>query len=45
LLEQIAGRFFANRKPKRSPPRSHDEAAAARLFQISADLVELTTAG
>jgi retinol dehydrogenase 14 len=45
LLEQIAGRFFASRKPKRSPQRSHDEAAAARLWQVSAELVELTTAG
>jgi retinol dehydrogenase-14 len=44
-LEQVTGRYFANRKPKLSSPRSYDEAAAARLWQVSADLVGLTTAG
>jgi len=41
-LEQVTGRFFANSKPKRSSKRSYDEAAAARLWQVSADLVGLT---
>jgi retinol dehydrogenase 14 len=41
-LEQVTGRYFANSKPKRSSKRSHDEAAAARLWQVSADLVGLT---
>ena len=41
-LEQVTGRYFANRKPKRSAKRSYDEAAAARLWQVSADLVGLT---
>jgi retinol dehydrogenase-14 len=42
-LEQVTGRYFANGKPKRSSKRSHDEAAAARLWQVSADLVGLIT--
>jgi NAD(P)-dependent dehydrogenase (short-subunit alcohol dehydrogenase family) len=41
-LEQVTGRFFANSKPKRSSNRSYDQAAAARLWQVSADLVGLT---
>jgi retinol dehydrogenase-14 len=41
-LEQVTGRYFANSKPKRSSKRSYDEAAAARLWQVSADLVGLT---
>jgi retinol dehydrogenase-14 len=44
-LEQVTGRYFANSKPKRSSKRSYDEAAAARLWQVSADLVGLTTPG
>jgi NAD(P)-dependent dehydrogenase (short-subunit alcohol dehydrogenase family) len=44
-LAQVTGRFFANSKPKRSSARSYDEAAAARLWQVSADLVGLTAAG
>ena len=43
-LEQVTGRFFANRKPKRSSKRSYDEAAAARLWRVSADLVGLSAA-
>jgi hypothetical protein len=37
-LEQVTGRYFVNSKPKRSSKRSYDEAAAARLWQVSADL-------
>jgi retinol dehydrogenase-14 len=44
-LEQVTGRYFANSKPKRSSKRSYDQAAAARLWQVSADLVGLTAAG
>jgi NAD(P)-dependent dehydrogenase (short-subunit alcohol dehydrogenase family) len=44
-LEQVTGRYFANSKPKTSSKRSYDEAAAARLWQLSGDLVGLTTAG
>ena len=38
-LEQVTGCYFANSKPKRSSKRSHDKAAAARLWQVSTDLV------
>lgn len=38
-LDQVTGRFFADSKPKRSAQRSYDEAAAAQLWQVSADLV------
>ena len=34
-LEQVTGRYFANSKPKRSSKRSYDEAAAARLWNVS----------
>jgi NAD(P)-dependent dehydrogenase (short-subunit alcohol dehydrogenase family) len=42
-LEQVTGRYFANRKPTRSSKPSYDEAAAARLWHVSGDLVGLTT--
>jgi retinol dehydrogenase-14 len=40
-LEVVTGRYFANSKPKKSNKRSYDEAVAARLWQVSADLVDL----
>jgi retinol dehydrogenase-14 len=40
-LQQVTGRYFADSKPKRSSKRSYDAAAAARLWQVSADLVGL----
>ena len=43
-LEQVSGRYFANRRPTRSSPRSYDQAVAARLWEASADLVGLTAA-
>jgi NAD(P)-dependent dehydrogenase (short-subunit alcohol dehydrogenase family) len=43
-LEQVTGRYFANSRPKRSSGRSYDEATAARLWQVSADLVSLPAA-
>jgi NAD(P)-dependent dehydrogenase (short-subunit alcohol dehydrogenase family) len=43
-LEQVTGRYFANSKPTRSSKPSYDEAAAARLWQVSAELVGLSTA-
>ena len=43
-LQQVTGRFFADSKPKRSSKASYDEAAAARLWQVSADLAGLTRA-
>jgi retinol dehydrogenase 14 len=44
-LQQVTGRYFANGKPKRSSRASYDEAVAARLWQVSAELVGLTVAG
>jgi retinol dehydrogenase-14 len=44
-LEQVSGRYFTNSKPKSSSKASYDQATAARLWQISADLVGLTRAG
>ena len=41
-LEQVTGRYFASSKPRRSSRRSYDQAAAARLWQVSADLTGLT---
>ena len=41
-LDHVTGRYFANGKPKKSSPRSYDEAAAMRLWQVSADLVGLS---
>ncbi|HEX8508374.1 MAG TPA: SDR family NAD(P)-dependent oxidoreductase, partial [Propionibacteriaceae bacterium] len=42
-LERVTGRYFRGLRPTRSSRRSHDQAAAARLWQVSADLVGLTT--
>jgi retinol dehydrogenase-14 len=44
-LEQVTGRYFASSKPRTSAERSYDEAAAARLWQASADLAGLTATG
>jgi retinol dehydrogenase-14 len=43
-LEQVSGRYFANSKPKRSSEHSYHQAAAARLWQVSTELVKLTAA-
>jgi NAD(P)-dependent dehydrogenase (short-subunit alcohol dehydrogenase family) len=42
-LEQVTGRYFANSKPRKSSNRSYDQAVAARLWQVSADLAGLGT--
>jgi retinol dehydrogenase 14 len=42
-LECVTGRHFANSKPTRSSKPSYDEAAAARLWRVSGNLVGLTT--
>jgi retinol dehydrogenase-14 len=42
-LEQVTGRYFANSQPKKSSEPSYDQAAAAKLWQVSGDLVGLTT--
>jgi retinol dehydrogenase 14 len=44
-LEQVTGRYFAGSKPRRSSRRSYDQAAAVRLWQVSADLAGLTAVG
>jgi retinol dehydrogenase 14 len=41
-VDGVTGRYFANRKPKTSAKASYDTAAAARLWNVSADLVGLT---
>ena len=41
-VEGITGRYFVNRKPKTSGKASYDTTAAARLWQVSADLAGLT---
>jgi retinol dehydrogenase-14 len=43
-VEQVSGRYFVDNKPTRSSERSYDEATAARLWQLSADLVGLPVA-
>jgi retinol dehydrogenase 14 len=43
-LEQVTGGYFAAGRPRSSAARSYDEAAAARLWQVSADLTGLATA-
>jgi hypothetical protein len=40
-LEQVTGGYFAVGRPRSSAARSYDEAAAARLWQVSADLIGL----
>lgn len=40
-VEGVSGRYFANRTAKQSNTLSYDEAAAARLWRVSADLVGL----
>lgn len=40
-VEGVTGRYFANSRPRRSAPASYDEAAAARLWDVSARLVGL----
>jgi len=40
-VASVTGRYFADRKPKTSSNASYDTATAARLWQVSADLVGL----
>ena len=40
-VEGVTGRYFANRRPKKSSKPSYDTAAAARLWQVSARLAGL----
>jgi NAD(P)-dependent dehydrogenase (short-subunit alcohol dehydrogenase family) len=41
--DRTTGRYYAKSKPRTSSRRSYDEAVAARLWAVSADLVGLTT--
>ncbi len=41
-VEGVTGRYFANRKPKTANKAAYDTAAAARLWQASADLAGMT---
>jgi retinol dehydrogenase 14 len=43
-VEGVTGQFFANRKPKTANRLAYDTDMAARLWQVSADLVGLTAA-
>lgn len=40
-LDEVTGHYFASSKPRKSSARSYDEAVAARLWQVSADLAGL----
>jgi len=40
-LRTVTGQYLAKCRPKRSSKRSHDKAAADRLWQTSAELVGL----
>ncbi|MEW2331602.1 SDR family oxidoreductase [Micromonospora chersina] len=40
-VEGVTGQYFANRRPRRSSKTSYDTAAAARLWQVSAELTGL----
>jgi NAD(P)-dependent dehydrogenase (short-subunit alcohol dehydrogenase family) len=42
-LERVSSRYFAKSESTRSSKRSYDQTTAARLWQVSADLVGLTT--
>jgi retinol dehydrogenase-14 len=44
-LARVTGRYFAKGRPRRSSKASYDQAAGARLWQVSAELVGLTAAG
>jgi retinol dehydrogenase 14 len=43
-LAQVTGQYFANSHAKKSSKPSYDQATAARLWQVSADLVGLPAA-
>jgi NAD(P)-dependent dehydrogenase (short-subunit alcohol dehydrogenase family) len=44
-LEGVSGLFFAKSKPRNSSKASYDQTAAARLWQVSAQLTTLAPAG
>ena len=42
-VEGVTGQYFANSKPKKSSKASYDSGIARRLWQVSAELVGLST--
>jgi len=44
-VDRVTGCYFAGCRPRRSSKRSYDEATAARLRQVSANLVGMTAPG
>jgi retinol dehydrogenase 14 len=40
-VEGVTGRYFANRKARKSHKSSYDTATTARLWQVSAELTNL----
>ena len=44
-VDGVTGGYFAGCRPRRSSRRSYDEATAARLWQVSADMVGLAAPG
>jgi NAD(P)-dependent dehydrogenase (short-subunit alcohol dehydrogenase family) len=40
-LERVTGRYYQKKQDKRSSPKSYDEAIAARLWDVSAELAHL----
>jgi retinol dehydrogenase 14 len=44
-VDGVTGQFFANRKPKKANKMAYDTGITARLWQVSADLVQLGGAG
>lgn len=41
-LDGVTGGYFHDRRPKRSSPRSHDDATARRLWEISEELTGIS---
>lgn len=41
-LDRVSGRYFADKQPRKSSAASYDTEAAARLWQVSANLVGLS---
>jgi NAD(P)-dependent dehydrogenase (short-subunit alcohol dehydrogenase family) len=44
-LERVTGSYFASSRARRSSARSYDEAVAARLWQVSTELVRMPEPG
>jgi retinol dehydrogenase-14 len=44
-LTDVSGRFFTRRKPRRSSNASYDQATAAQLWKVSAEMTGLTPTG